>query len=51
MSTQWWWEVYESFRRVLTTGVLVLFAQGSMLQLNAGLFLCLQGLVMYSIHR
>ena len=48
---KWWWEVYESLRRVLTTGVLVLIDPGSILQLNVGLALCLQGLVMYSYHR
>ena len=48
---KWWWEVYESLRRVLTTGVLVLIAPGSLLQLNVGLAFCLQGLVMYSYHR
>ena len=48
---KWWWEVYESLRRVLTTGVLVLIDPGSLLQLNVGLALCLQGLVMYSYHQ
>ena len=48
---KWWWEVYESLRRVLTTGVLVLIDPGSILQLSVGLALCLQGVVMYSYHR
>ena len=44
----WWWEIYESLRRVACTGVLVLFPVNSVLQLNLAIFLQLQGLVLYS---
>ena len=39
----WWWEIYESLRRVACTGVLVLFPVNSVLQLNLAIFLQLQG--------
>ena len=44
----WWWEIYESIRRVACTGVLVLFPVNSVLQLNLAMFLQLQGLVLYT---
>ena len=44
----WWWEIYESIRRVACTGVLVLFPLNSVLQLNLAMFLTSQGVVMYT---
>ena len=44
----WWWEIYESVRRVACTGVLVLFPLNSVLQLNLAIFLQFQGVVMYT---
>ena len=41
----WWWEIYESLRRVACTGVLVLFPLSSVLQLSLAMFLTFQGVV------
>jgi len=41
----WWWEIYESLRRVACTGVLVLFPLNSVMQLNLAMFLTFQGVV------
>ena len=41
----WWWEIYESIRRVGCTGVLVLFPINSVLQLNLAMFLTFQGVM------
>ena len=40
----WWWEVVESLRRMMLTGLLMLFGQGSGIQVMIGFFVALSSL-------
>jgi hypothetical protein len=44
----WWWEIAETTQRVLLTGILVLIAQGSAIQIVVGALLTLSFLRMYA---
>ena len=44
----WWWEVLETFRRLLLAGALVVFDAGSALQYFCGLWICLVALLLYA---
>lgn len=44
----WYWEIVETFRRILLTGVLVLVAQGSALQIVVGLLIAMVYIKLYS---
>ena len=45
----WWFEIFETGRRLSLTGVLAAVAPGTMLQLAAGLFVSVVGLCVYCI--
>ena len=44
----WWWEVFETLRRIALTGALMVFKEGSILQLFLGVTICVVSLMMYS---
>jgi hypothetical protein len=44
----WWWEIAETTQRLLLTGILVLIAQGSAIQIVVGALLTLSFLHMYA---
>mmetsp|Transcript_86887 Transcript_86887/g.246181 ORF Transcript_86887/g.246181 Transcript_86887/m.246181 type:complete len:1116 (-) Transcript_86887:190-3537(-) len=44
----WWWEVFETGRRLCLTGALMVFEEGSVLQLFVGITICLVALMMYA---
>jgi len=44
----WWWEVFECVRRLLLTGILVFFEQGSTIQIVVGCLIALLSIKMYS---
>lgn len=44
----WWWEVFETVRRLLLTGALTVFEPGSVFQLFVGMMICIGSLMMYS---
>jgi hypothetical protein len=46
----WWWEVFETLRRISLTGALMVFKEGSILQLFLGVTICVVSLMMYSNH-
>jgi len=46
----WWWEVFETIRRISLTGALMVFKEGSVLQLFLGVTICVLSLMMYSNH-
>ena len=43
----WWWEVFETGRRLSLTGALMIFPAGSAIQLFVGTWICLIALLMY----
>jgi hypothetical protein len=47
----WYWEVIDTFKRLMLTGVLVLIAQGSAVQIVVGMCLSLLFLKLYDISR
>jgi hypothetical protein len=44
----WWWEILETAQRLLLTGILVLIAQGSAIQIVVGALLTLSFLYLYA---
>lgn len=44
----WWWEILETIQRLLLTGVLILIAQGSAIQIVIGALLTLSFLYLYA---